>query len=204
MALITLSNVSISRGNRCVIEDLSLEIKAGTIAAIIGANGSGKSTLIGAIAGDYALHAGSISIDGKNLSALSLTEQSQLRSVVSQEQFFWLAFTTRQVIEMGQLRENLSRVDSIISQLGIGEIIDQSVLTLSGGQLQRVAIARALVADTPIYLFDEPLASQDKKSRADLIALFVAMRDQGKTIVLVMHSDVSDLDWCDQVIQDLA
>ena len=204
MALILLNNVTISRGNHRVIENLSLEIMEGTITAIVGANGSGKSTLIGAIAGDHTLDAGSISINGIDLKDLSLGEQSRLRSVVSQEQFFWLAFTVRQVIEMGQMSENLSRVDSVISQLGMNEIVDQSVLTLSGGQLQRVAIARALVCDTPIYLFDEPLASQDKKSRADLISLFSTMRDQGKTIVVVMHSEVSDLDWCDQIIQDLA
>jgi len=204
MALILLNNVTISRGNHRVIKNLSLEIKQGTITAIVGANGSGKSTLIGAIAGDHPLDAGSISIGGINLKDLSLAEQSRLRSVVSQEQFLWLAFTVRQVIEMGQLRENLSRVDSVISQLGMNKIVDQSVLTLSGGQLQRVAIARALVCDTPIYLFDEPLASQDKKSRADLISLFGTMRDQGKTIVVVMHSEVSDLDWCDQIFQDLA
>ena len=203
MALIFLNNVTISRGNHRVIENLSLEIKEGTITAIVGANGSGKSTLIGAIAGDHPLDAGSISINGLDLKDLSLGEQSRLRSVVSQEQFFWLAFTVRQVIEMGQLYENLSRVESVVSQLGIAAIVDQSVLTLSGGQLQRVAIARALVCDTPIYLFDEPLASQDKKSRADLISLFGTMRDQGKTIVVVMHSEVSDLDWCDQIIQDL-
>jgi len=204
MALIVLNNVTISRGNHRVIENLSLEIKAGTITAIVGANGSGKSTLIGAIAGDHPLDVGLISIRGKNLRELSLAEQSRERSVVTQNQFFWLAFTVRQVIEMGQASENLSRVDSVISQLGMSEIVDQSVLTLSGGQLQRVAIARALVCNTPIYLFDEPLASQDKKSKADLISLFCRIRDEGKTIVIVMHSDVSDLDWCDQIIQDLA
>jgi iron complex transport system ATP-binding protein len=204
MALIEIKNVTISRGNHRVIENLSLEIKVGTITAIVGANGSGKSTLIGAIAGDHSLDAGSISINGHNLKDLSLGEQSRLRSVVSQEQFFWLAFTVRQVIEMGQVSENLSRVDSVISQLGMSNIADQSVLTLSGGQLQRVAIARALVCDPPIYLLDEPLASQDKKSKADLISLFGTMRDQGKTLVVVMHSEVSDLDWCDQIIQDLA
>lgn len=204
MALITIKNATISRTNHRVIENLSLDIQEGTITAIVGANGSGKSTLIGAIANDYPLDSGSISINGVNLKDLSLVEQSQLRSFVSQDQFFWLAFTVRQVIEMGQLKENLSRVDLIVSQLGIAKIIDQSVLTLSGGQLQRLAIARALVSDTPIYLFDEPLASQDTQSRADLISLFGAMRDQGKTIVLVMHSEVSELDWCDQIIQDLA
>ena len=87
---------------------------------------------------------------------------------------------------------------------GYNTVIGERGVTLSGGQRQRVAIARALVCDTPIYLFDEPLASQDKKSKADLISLFGAMRDQGKTIVLVMHSEVSDLDWCDQIIEDLS
>jgi iron complex transport system ATP-binding protein len=204
MALIVLDNVTISRGNRTVIENLSVEIQEGTITAIVGANGSGKSTLVGAIAGDYPLDSGVITINNRDLNELSLSEQSQLRSVVSQEQFFWLAFTVRQVIEMGQRHEDLSRIESVISQLGIADIVNQSVLALSGGQLQRVAIARALVSDTPIYLLDEPLASQDKQSRADLISLLRSMRDEGKTIVVVMHSELSELDWCDQIIQDLA
>jgi ABC-type cobalamin/Fe3+-siderophores transport system ATPase subunit len=204
MALIEIKSVRVMRERNQVIADLSVEIQAGTITAVIGANGSGKSTLIGAIAGDYPLDFGQIFIGGRNLSELSLAEQSRLRSVVTQNQFFWLAFTVRQIIEMGQSGENLSRVDSVLSQLGISEIIDQSVLTLSVGQLQRVAIARALVCDTQIYLFDEPLASQDKRSRTELISLFCKMRDEGKTIVLVMHSEKSELDWCDQVIEDLS
>jgi ABC-type cobalamin/Fe3+-siderophores transport system ATPase subunit len=204
MALIEIRNLVVSRGKQQVINDLSLDIQEGTITAIVGANGSGKSTLIGAIAGDHPLGAGSISIRGKNLAELSLADQSKERSVVTQNQFFWLAFTVRQVIEMGQSTENLSRVDSVISQLEMNEIVNQSVLTLSGGQLQRVAIARALVCDTPIYLLDEPLASQDKKSRADLISLFCKMRDAGKTLVIVMHSEAKDLDWCDQIIEELS
>ena len=204
MALIEVRDVTISRGNLQVIKGLSLAVNEGSITAIVGANGSGKSTLIGALAGDYPLDAGQISIRGRNLADLSLAEQSQLRSVVTQNQFFWLAFTVRQVIEMGQASENLPRVESVVSQLGIDQILGQSVLTLSGGQLQRVAIARALVCDTPIYLFDEPLASQDKKSKGDLIELFGRMRDEGKTIMIVMHSEKSDLDWCDQVIEDLS
>lgn len=204
MALIEIKSVRVLRERNQVISNLSVEIQAGTMTAIIGANGSGKSTLIGAIAGDYPLDFGQILIGGRNLTEISLAEQSRLRSVVTQNQFFWLAFTVRQIIEMGQSVENLSRVDSVLSQLGISDIIDQSVLTLSGGLLQRVAIARALVCDTPIYLFDEPLASQDKKSRTELISLFCKMRDEGKTIVLVMHYEKSDLEWCDQVIEDLS
>jgi iron complex transport system ATP-binding protein len=204
MALIEIRNLRVTRGKLQVIKDLSLDIKEGTITAIVGANGSGKSTLIGAIAGDHPLDEGLILIRGRDLTELSIGAQSRLRTVVTQNQFFWLAFTVRQVIEMGQSEENLSRIESVVSQLGISEILDHSVLTLSGGQLQRIAIARALVCNTPIYLFDEPLASQDKKSKADLIALFCRMRDEGKTIVIVMHTEVSDLDWCDQIIEDLS
>jgi ABC-type cobalamin/Fe3+-siderophores transport system ATPase subunit len=204
MAIIEIRNLAVTRGKQQVISDLSLHIEEGTITAIVGANGSGKSTLIGAIAGDHPLDAGSISICGKDLTEISLAEQSRLRSVVTQNQFFWLAFTVRQVIEMGQSIENLARVESVISQLKMDEIVNKSVLNLSGGQLQRLAIARALVCDTPIYLFDEPLASQDKKSKADLIALFCKMRDEGKTLVIVMHAEISDLDWCDQIIEDLS
>ena len=116
MALIEIQDLSISRGGARVIEGLSLTIKEGTITAIVGANGSGKSTLIGALAGDLPLDAGLITIRGRDLAELSLAEQSKLRSVVTQNQFFWLAFTVRQVIELGQMSDNLSRVESVLFQ----------------------------------------------------------------------------------------
>lgn len=204
MALIEISHLSVDRENRRVISDFSAFCKGGTITAVIGANGSGKSTLIGAITGDLPITSGSITFDGRALGDLSLAEQASLRSVVSQEQIFWLAFTVRQVIEMGQDEDSLARIDQVLADLDIAQIADQSVLTLSGGQAQRVSIARALVRDTPIYLFDEPFASQDREMVERLIAIFRKMRDGGKTILVVAHLGEIELDWCDQIIKDLA
>lgn len=204
MAMIEISHLSVNRENRRVITDFSAACKGGTITAVIGANGSGKSTLLGAIAGDLALTSGSITIDGRSLSELSLAEQASLRSVVSQEQLFWLAFTVRQVIEMGQDDLSRARIDQVMKDLDIAEIADQSVLTLSGGQAQRVSIARALVRDTPIYLFDEPFASQDRAMTEKLIGIFKEMRANGKTLVVIAHLGEVELDWCDQIIKDLA
>jgi iron complex transport system ATP-binding protein len=204
MALIEISHLAVIRGNRAVISEFSASCSGGTITAVIGANGSGKSTLLGAIAGDLPITSGSITFDGRALADLSLAEQASLRSVVSQEQIFWLAFTVRQVIEMGQDEGSLARVDQVLVDLDIAEIADQSVLTLSGGQAQRVSIARALVRDTPIYLFDEPFASQDREMVERLIAIFQRMRANGKAIVVVAHLSEVELNWCDQIIKDLA
>lgn len=202
--MIEISQLSIDRENRRVIRDFSASCRSGTITAVIGANGSGKSTLLGAIAGDLPVTSGSITFDGRALGDLSLAEQASLRSVVSQEQIFWLAFTVRQVIEMGQDEGSLARIDQVLADLDIAKIADQSVLTLSGGQAQRVSIARALVRNTPIYLFDEPFASQDREMVERLIAIFQRMRDDGKTIVVVAHLGEVELNWCDQIIKDLA
>lgn len=204
MAIIEISRLRLTRGVRTVISDFSVSCQAGSITAIIGANGSGKSTLVSAIAGDLEIASGTIAIDGRFLSDLSLAEQASLRSVVNQEQLFWLAFTVRQVIEMGQDVKSRGRIDQVMADLGIAEIAEQSVLTLSGGQAQRVSIARALVRDTPIYLFDEPFASQDRASTEKLITIFQDMRAAGKTLLIVAHLGEVELEWCDQIIKNLA
>ena len=204
MAMIEISHLSLTRGTRRVISDFSASCQARSITAVIGANGSGKSTLLSAIAGDLPIASGTIAIDGTFLSDLALVDQASLRSVVNQDQLFWLAFTVRQVIEMGQDEKTRGRIDHVMAELGIAEISEQSVLTLSGGQAQRVSIARALVRDTPIYLFDEPFASQDRASTEKLITIFKNMRAAGKTLVIVAHLGEVELEWCDQIIKNLA
>lgn len=204
MAMIEISSLRLTRGTRTVISNFSVSCQAGSITAIIGANGSGKSTLVSAIAGDLPIASGSIAIGGRSLSDLSLAEQASLRSVVNQEQLFWLAFTVRQVIEMGLDEKSRGRIDQVMADLDIADIAEQSVLTLSGGQAQRVSIARALVRDTPIYLFDEPFASQDRASTEKLISIFTNMRAAGKTLVIVAHLGEVELEWCDQIIKNLA
>ncbi|CAM8628752.1 FepC ABC-type cobalamin/Fe3+-siderophores transport systems, ATPase components [Candidatus Planktophila versatilis] len=204
MALITIEKVSIIRGGKNVLTDFSASIEPGKITAIIGPNGSGKSSLLGALAGDLPIASGMITIAGRDLKEISVGEQSQLRSVVLQNRNYWLSYTARELIEMGQGPAELARVDAVMQRLDMTRFENQSVTTLSGGEAQRVEIARALILDTPIYLLDEPLSAQDVQSKARIIALLQELRDQGRTVLVIAHIDKSSLSWCDQIIDTLA
>ena len=204
MALITIEKVSIIRGGKNVLTDFSASIEPGKITAIIGPNGSGKSTLLGALTGDLPIASGIITIAGRDLKEISVGEQSQLRSVVLQNRNYWLSYTARELIEMGQGPAELARVDSVMKSLDMTRFENQSVTTLSGGEAQRIEIARALIRDTAIYLLDEPLSAQDVQSKARIIALLQELRDQGRTVLVIAHIDKSSLSWCDQIIDTLA
>ena len=204
MAMISLHDVAITRGAHLVIDGFSAELESGTITAIVGPNGCGKSSLLAAIAGDIRLTRGRISLAGRDISEISLSQQAQLRSVVLQNRNYWLSYTVREVIAMGQDRDAQQRIDAIIEELNMTTFADQRVTTLSGGQAQRVEIARALIRDSDIYLLDEPLSAQDSKSKSRVISTLKKLRDQGKTILVIAHIDKDSLTWCDQVIDTLA
>ena len=204
MALISIEKVSITRSGKKVLTDFSASIEPGEITAIIGPNGSGKSTLLGALTGDLPIASGMITIAGRDLKEISVGEQSQLRSVVLQNRNYWLSYTARELIEMGQGPAELARVDAVMKSLDMTRFENQSVTTLSGGEAQRIEIARALIRDTAIYLLDEPLSAQDVQSKARIIALLQELRDQGRTVLVIAHIDKSSLSWCDQIIDTLA
>jgi iron complex transport system ATP-binding protein len=198
--MIEIKQLTVARGKRIVVDDFSATIAPASINAITGPNGCGKSTLAQAIAGDLKYQSGQITIAGRELQTITLEEQAELRSVVEQNRNYWLSFTAREVIAMGQSKADLARIDGVMQRLQIAEYADQSVTTLSGGQAQRIDLARALIRDTPIYIFDEPLSAQDSQSKMRVIEEFKAMRSAGKTLIVIAHSDRDSLSWCDQII----
>lgn len=198
--MIEINHLTVARGKRIVVDNFSATIAPASITAITGPNGCGKSTLAQAIAGDLKYQSGQITIAGRELQTITLEEQAELRSVVEQNRNYWLSFTAREVIAMGQSKADLERVEGVMQRLQIAEYADQSVTTLSGGQAQRIDLARALIRDTPIYIFDEPLSAQDSQSKVRVIEEFKAMRSAGKTLIVIAHSDRESLSWCDQII----
>jgi iron complex transport system ATP-binding protein len=204
MALVKIENISIQRGGQTVVRNFSATLEPGKITAIIGPNGSGKSSLLGALAGDIPISRGSISFDQKNLHDLSDIEQSQIRSVVQQSRNYWLSYTAREVIEMGQNEESLLQVEAVMQALEIDRYANQKVTTLSGGEAQRIEIARALIRNSDLYLFDEPLSAQDSASKIRIIDYLKKLSKQGKTVLVIAHIDKDALMWCDQIIDTLA
>jgi iron complex transport system ATP-binding protein len=193
--MITIDEITIVVDDREIIYDYSEQIPAGSITVIVGPNGCGKSTLLAAIAGDIAPDKGTITIDELHPILTAANTLAGIRSMVVQNQSFTLGFTVRQIIEMA------GDSAQVMKALELTEIADRLVTTLSGGEAQRVAIAQAIAQNTPVLLLDEPLAAQDVHSRNRIIQLLKDLAEQGKTIVVVAHSNETELSWADKVIK---
>jgi iron complex transport system ATP-binding protein len=193
--MITIDEITIVIDGREIIYDYSEQIPAGSITVIVGPNGCGKSTLLAAIAGDIAPDKGTITIDEHHPILTSADTLAGIRSMVVQNQSFVLGFTVRQVIEMAGASAH------VMKALELTEIADRLVTTLSGGEAQRVAIAQAIAQNAPVLLLDEPLAAQDVHSRNRIIELLKDLAEQGKTVVVVAHSNETELSWADKVIK---
>jgi iron complex transport system ATP-binding protein len=193
--MITIDEITIVVDGREIIYDYSEQIPAGSITVIVGPNGCGKSTLLAAIAGDIAPDKGTITIDEHHPILTPADTLAGIRSMVVQNQSFVLGFTVRQVIEMAGASAE------VMKSLELTEIADRLVTTLSGGEAQRVAIAQAIAQNAPVLLLDEPLAAQDVHSRGRIIELLKSLAEQGKTIVVVAHSNETELSWADKVIK---
>jgi len=193
--MITIDEITIVRDGREIIYDYSEQIPAGSITVIIGPNGCGKSTLLAAIAGDIAPDKGTITIDEAHPILTAASTLAGIRAMAIQNQSFTLGFTVREIVEMG------GDSTEVLQALGLAEIADRLVTTLSGGEAQRVAIAQAIAQKTSVLLLDEPLAAQDIYSRRKIISLLQLLAEAGTTVVVVAHSTETELTWADKVIK---
>ena len=195
--MIILEAVTIVRDGREIICDYSEQIPAGSITVIVGANGSGKSTLLAAIAGDIAPIKGTITIGDIQPILIPSAQLAKIRAMALQNQNYTLGFTVKEIIEMaGDSKE-------VMDTLDLSALANRHVTTLSGGEVQRVAIATAIAQKTPVLLLDEPLAAQDIYSRKRIIELMQKLAEAGTTVVVVVHSNESELTWADKVIEGL-
>jgi ABC-type cobalamin/Fe3+-siderophores transport system ATPase subunit len=194
--MITINEITIVRDGREIIYDYSEQIPAGSITAIVGPNGCGKSTLLAAIAGDIAPSKGTITIDELHPILTPPSQLAEIRAVAIQNQSYSLGFTVKQIIEMAGPSEE------VMQALELTSLADRQVTTLSGGEAQRVSIAAAIAQKTPVLLLDEPLAAQDVDSRKRIIELLKVLAESGVTVVVVAHSNESELAWADKVIKD--
>jgi putative ABC transport system ATP-binding protein len=201
-ALVDIRHISKSyrRGNQIipVLEDLSLTIAETEFLALMGPSGSGKSTLLNLIAGLDRADAGTITVGGVEISALSEVDLAAWRAahVGFIFQFYNLipVLTAFENVELPLVLTELSRrqrrehVRTALRLVNLEDRMDHTPRQLSGGQQQRVAIARALVSDPTLLVADEPTGDLDRASAEDVLVLMEQLsRELGKTVIMVTH-----------------
>lgn len=186
-------------GGRPVLDDVDMDVTPGALTLVCGASGSGKSTVLRLLNGLIPnFHEGELSgrvlIDDEDVSSAPI-ERSGLRTATvfqnPASQFFTttvadeLAFAPQNYrVEAGEIRR---RRAGALEELGIGDLADRDLRTLSGGQVQKVACAQALAQRTPVILLDEPTSNLDPRAIDDVRATIGRLKAAGRTLVVAEH-----------------
>lgn len=183
-----------------ILNGIDLSVKEGEFVAIVGASGSGKTTLMNVIGLLDRPTEGNYVLDGVDINTASDKELSLLRNqkIGFVFQTYNLVAKTNALknVELPMLyagvgrKERMERAKELLELVDMGERIRHLPEELSGGQKQRVAIARSMANDPAIILADEPTGALDSKTGRNVMDLFHKLnREQGKTIVLITHSE---------------
>lgn len=179
------------------VSDVSLKIRRGQMASIVGHSGSGKTTLLSLIGGLTRPSSGSVLIEGTDIWSIPDKEQSLLRNRLIGFTFqFASLIPTLTVFDNVRLPSTFDgktdvepdRIQELLEQVGLGERGYSYPAELSGGEQRRVALARTLVNTPELILADEPTGDLDEETEADILAIFKQINGAGVTILTVTHS----------------
>lgn len=188
MPTLELQNISYSyeRG-KSILSNISAELEAGKLYAVLGPSGSGKTTLLSLLGGLDTPTKGEILFNGENITAKGLEYHRRNHISLIFQSYNLIDYMTP--IENVQLTAKQDTIP-ILERLGLKkDEISRNVLKLSGGQQQRVAIARALASDAPVILADEPTGNLDEDTAEEITAVLKeSAHTFGKCVVVVTHS----------------
>ncbi|MCW2474037.1 ABC transporter ATP-binding protein [Candidatus Symbiopectobacterium sp. NZEC151] len=186
------------------VDDVSLHVPRGEMLALLGPSGCGKTTLLRMIAGLIAPTAGSIQLNGRDISAIPVHQRNM--GMVFQAYALFPHLSVAQNIAFGlEMRgikraERAKRVQQALALVKLGGLGDRRVSQLSGGQQQRAAIARSLVIEPELLLFDEPLSNLDAKLRDEMRdEIRDLQRRTGITALFVTHDQDEALSMADRI-----
>ncbi len=210
--MLSIKNLSFSYGSHQVLSDLSVEIKSGKVTTLMGANGCGKTTLLQLLTKNLKPNAGTIELEGKNLDSIPLREFARSAAIVHQKNTAPDDLTVDRLVSYGRLpyssilrtsldEENQRQVERALELTDLGSLRERRIGTLSGGQRQRAFIAMALAQNTKLLFLDEPTTALDVRYQVEILRLVERLnKEQGITIVMVLHDINQTLAYSDEVI----
>lgn len=197
MTMLAAENISVAKGGRTILRDVSLQAHAGEFIAVLGPNGAGKSTLLSALAGLLKPDQGRLLLDAKALSKVSLGQLAVRRAYLPQnprlewpisvERLVALGLTPK-LPAVGELPESFA--PAIARALELCDLIhcrDQSATTLSGGEFARAMLARAIVSVPQILIVDEPITGLDPRHAMASMALLSRFAAEGMLVIASLH-----------------
>ena len=205
--MLEIRNLSAGYPGEPVLEGISLSVPSGAVTVIAGPNGCGKSTLLKALTG--ILNAsGSVTLDGQELLTLDHRQRARMVAYLPQNRQV-PEITVKNLVLHGRFpylsyprryrQEDLRMAQAAMKKMGLEELADRSLTTLSGGQRQKAYIAMALAQDTPVIALDEPNVFLDIAHQLQLMEQAKALAGEGKTVVLVLHDLSLALEYADSL-----
>jgi lipopolysaccharide export system ATP-binding protein len=204
MTLLAARSLQKSYRSRAVVRDLSLDIHTGEVVGLLGPNGAGKTTAFYMIVGLVPADGGSILLDERDLTALSIDQRARLGiGYLPQEaSVFRKLSVADNVMAILELRTELDRADrenrleELLTELRIGHVRNTRGMSLSGGERRRVEIARALAAEPRFILLDEPFAGVDPLSVLDIQRIIRELAARGIGVLITDHNVRETLGVC--------
>jgi ABC-2 type transport system ATP-binding protein len=195
---IRVERLRVVRGGRLVLPDLTCEIAGGAVTGLLGPSGSGKTTLIRSIVGVQRIAAGTVEVLGTAAGSRTLRARvgymtqapSVYRDLTVHENLRFFA----RVLGVGP-----EAVRRAVADVSLGELADQVVSRLSGGEQARVSLAAALLGEPEMLVLDEPTVGLDPVLRRDLWILFHRLAERGKTLLVSSHV-MDEADRCDSLL----
>lgn len=197
-------------GDRVVSTRLSLDIPDGAFTVIVGRNACGKSTLLRALVRLLRPADGAVLLDGADLRSLPAKRAARTLGFLPQDAHSPEDITVRQLVARGRFPHQSplslwsgvdeAAVTEAMATAGVADLADRVVTALSGGQRQRAWVAMVLAQQTPYLLLDEPTSFLDIAHQFRLLDLLARLRDEGRTVIAVLHDINQACRYADQLI----
>lgn len=204
-----IEKVSKKYGKKPVVTDVDLPISEGKLTAFIGPNGAGKSTLLSMMSRLIEKDTGEIYLAGDEVKSWKQNDLAKKLSILKQANAVTLKITVRELVAFGRFpyskgrltNEDNRKIDEALEYLGLTDLQNEPIDSLSGGQLQRAYIAMVFAQDTDYILLDEPLNNLDMNFAVQMMqTLRRLVDDHGKTVVIVLHDINFASSYADEIV----